>query len=228
MKSHPYYEAYDQRYRQVHQKSLNWTSDEPTELVTDTIKKYQLTTDSNILEIGCGEGRDAINLLANHYRLLATDVSVEAISFCQKKYPNYAKNFMVMDCLNSQIDEKYDFIYAIAVLHMLVEDEDRKKFYQFIDQHLNPNGIALIGTMGDGINNSCTDPTKAYELTERIHQSTGQPLMVAATSCKMVSFEVLEQEINEGNLQLVESGITEVPPHFSSLMFAVVKKGNRI
>ena len=35
-----YYEAYDERYRAVHDIGLRWTSDVKTPIVLDTLKKY--------------------------------------------------------------------------------------------------------------------------------------------------------------------------------------------
>ena len=60
-----YYEAYDERYKQVHQKSLQWFSSLPSKIVEETITEYGISKISKILEIGCGEGRDAIYLMKN-------------------------------------------------------------------------------------------------------------------------------------------------------------------
>ena len=58
-----YYEAYDDRYRQVHGKNLQWFYEEPTAVIREIIDKYQITRDHKLLELGCGEGRDAFPLL---------------------------------------------------------------------------------------------------------------------------------------------------------------------
>lgn len=58
----PYYKAYDKRYKQVHEKKLSWSSNNRTEIIEKIINKYNITKDNKILEIGCGEGRDAIYL----------------------------------------------------------------------------------------------------------------------------------------------------------------------
>ena len=63
MEKRPYYEAYDDRYRQVHREKLEWFTRTPSPIVEQTIREYQLGTNSRILELGCGEGRDAIHLL---------------------------------------------------------------------------------------------------------------------------------------------------------------------
>ena len=69
-----YYEAYDKRYKQVHSKGLAWSTSTNTKIVEEIINKYHLEK-SKILEIGCGEGRDARYLLNKNYNVIATDIS---------------------------------------------------------------------------------------------------------------------------------------------------------
>lgn len=176
-----------------------------------------------MLEIGCGEGRDSREVLENGYNLMATDISNEAISFCKKVMPEFEKNFSVLDCLSDRVDKLFDFIYGIAVVHMLVLDEDRNKFYQFIHDHLKEEGIALICTMGDGKVEMQSDISQAFDLKERDHESG--KMVVTGTSCRMVSFKTFEEELTRNGLVVMEKGITSALPDFNSLMFAVVRKG---
>ena len=216
-----YYEAYDERYKTIHQKGHSWSSDVATPIVLETINKYGIEKDESILEIGCGEGRDANKLLNNGYNLLATDISEEAIKYCQSnsKYPN---KFKVLDCLDDNHASKYRFIYAIAVIHMLVLDADRQKFYSFISEHLEDNGVALICSMGDGKFEMESNIKEAFELAKREHPC-GE-IEVAATSCRMVNFDTFRKEIKNANLSIIEEGIASSLPEFDSLMYAVVKK----
>lgn len=78
--------------------------------------------------------------------------------------PEFDKNFSILDCLSDNLDKLFDFIYAVAVVHMLVLDEDRNRFYQFIYNHLKPEGLALICTMGDGECEMKSDISKAFEI----------------------------------------------------------------
>lgn len=218
-----YYQAYDERYKQVHQEGIQWFSDAPSKIVEQTIKQYHIPKQADILEIGCGEGRDAENLLNKGYHLLATDISAEAIGYCKEKFPQFQHNFCTLDCLNDTMQQKFDFIYAVAVLHMFVLDEDRQKFYQFIGSHLKESGVALIGTMGDGSFESCSNPDDAFALQSRTHEQTGKEMMLASTSCRVVNFTTFHDEIQKAGLELLESGMTCVPPDFPVMMVAVVK-----
>lgn len=220
--THKYYEAYEERYKAIHRRGVSWSSDQSTPIVMELMHKYDISKDTHILEIGCGEGRDAKTVLEHDFDLLATDISPEAIRYCQSIFPQYKEHFKVMDCLSADLPEYFGFIYAIAVIHMLVLDEDRDRFYQFIYDHLADNGIALICSMGDGKTEMQSNIGEAFTLQERNHE-TGK-ILVTGTSCRMVSFETFNAEITGNNLQILESGITSALPDFNSLMYAVVRR----
>ena len=93
MQKRKYYDAYDDRYRQVHELNLQWFNENPSPIVAETIREFSLSHQHKLLEIGCGEGRDAYALLKQGFELLATDVSPEAISFCRKSMPVYKDHF---------------------------------------------------------------------------------------------------------------------------------------
>lgn len=224
MENRKYYEAYNDRYRQVHEKKLQWASDAPSAIVEQVLDGFGISKDSAILELGCGEGRDAAHLLRRGYRVSATDISSEAIRYCCEKYPEYSECFRVLDCVRGRLEEKFDFIYAVAVIHMLVEDADRTAFYSFVREHLTASGVALICTMGDGFMEHSSDISSAFEVQDRIHGETGQRLQIAGTSCRMVSWETFFNEIRKQDLRAAEHGITAAEPDFPVMMYAVVKK----
>ena len=219
-----YYEAYDDRYRQVHEKKLQWASDAPSAIVLDVIKRYGIGKESAILELGCGEGRDACELLRQGYALTATDISPEAVHYCRDRWPRFEDKFQILDCVGGNLEEKFDFIYAVAVIHMLVEDGDRAAFFAFIRDHLKEKGTALICTMGDGEMTVKSDISTAFDLQERTHGASGEKIRLAGTSCRMVTWDAFQKEIREEGLKVLEKGLTEVLPDFNIMMYAVVEK----
>lgn len=219
-----YYEAYDDRYIQVHARDLQWASDEPSAIVAGTMAYYGIDRCMPILELGCGEGRDASFLLNRGYRVTATDISPEAVRYCRERWPEYRDNFQILDCIGGVLEEKFDFIYAVAVIHMLVEDADRAAFYRFIREHLTDRGIALVCTMGDGTMEMCSDISTAYDLQQRVHGQSGEKLMLAGTSCRMVRWDVFLREIEESGMTLVEKGLTGAEPDFDVMMYGVMRK----
>lgn len=224
MDERKYYEAYDDRFSQIHEAGLRWFSDLPSPIVGEVIDAFGLSCESKMLELGCGEGRDAACLLNRGFRLLATDISPEAIRYCREKNPRFPTAFRVMDCVAGHLDETFDFIYAVAVVHMLVPDEDRQAFYRFVREHLAPGGIGLICTMGDGETERQTDICKAFERQERIHEQTGKTVRIAGTSCRMVNFHTFGKELEKAGLMTVQAGLTAAEPDFPVMMYAVVKR----
>lgn len=219
-----YYEAYDLRYRQVHARGLEWFSGMPTPIVAQALTKCGISPEAPMLEIGCGEGHDAAFLLERGCNLLATDVSPAAVDFCRGKYPRWAARFEVLDALADPLDARFDFIYAVAVLHMLVPDEDRHALLAFIREHLTEKGVGLVVTMGDGNMQRATDISKAFDVQERTHQHSGETVEIASTSCRIVTREEFCREIEGAGLVIAEMGDTswdDTP----FAMYALVKRG---
>lgn len=224
MEARPYYEAYDDRYRQVHRENLEWFTRTPSPIVGQVMAQFGIGTNSKILELGCGEGRDAIALLEQGFDVLATDISPEAIAHCQRLAPEYTDCFQVLDCIDGKLEGEFDFIYAVAVVHMLVEDIHRKGFYQFIHSHLKECGIALICTMGDGEIQHKSDITNAFSLQERIHEQSGKTVHIASTSCRMVDFPTFRTELEQNGFAILQEGQTAIEPDFTQMMYAVVHR----
>lgn len=216
-----YYAAYDERYKTAHAQGVSWSSNVSTPIVMEVIEKYNINHSQRLLEIGCGEGRDSRTVLEHGFQLTATDISSEAIAYCKEKMPEYENQFSVLDCLSDELDEKFDFLFAIAVVHMLVPDEDRDGFYGFLRSHLTAGGIALICTMGDGEVERQSDIRSAFTLQERDHESG--KMIVAGTSCRMVSWNTFEKELSRNGFTILEKGMTSSLPDFNSLMYAVVR-----
>lgn len=220
-----YYKAYEKRYEKVHSQGVLWETCKPTGEVLDTIDKYNILKESKIMELGCGEGRDAILLLNKGYNVLATDYSKSAIAKCNELTSNkYKENFKQFDLITDDMDEKFDFIYSIAVIHMFVEKLHRKKFYEFIYNHLKDNGKALIIAMGDGIKEYKTDPKEAFNDSKKININNKEEISVASTSCMIKSMENMLKEIKENNLEVLESRIVNDLPNFTECELFVVTK----
>lgn len=221
-----YYKAYDNRYRIYHQQKGNaWAGDLPSKELKDVLIKYNANKNSAILEIGCGEGQNALYLLKEGFNVEASDVSPEAINWCKQKANNkkFENNFFVLDILDNNLTKKYDFILSISTLHMLVSDAHRKSFFDFIASHLNKNGVAIITSMGDGcFEKNDTDITKSFDLVER-DNGTGK-VLVPQTSCRIVNWEKLKSEIENSELAIIENYISKTISGFDNSMVAIIEK----
>lgn len=220
-----YYKAYEKRYKQIHSQNYLWSTTKETPDVIKIIKNEKITHNDKILEIGCGEGRDAIFLLNNNFDVLALDYSNAAIEKCKELSKHkYDNNFRQFDIISDELDEKFDFIYAISVIHMFLYQKHRDKFYSFIYNHLKPNGSALIVSMGDGEKVYESDARKAFENVERTVINNDKLVNVATTSCKIVDWNNFEYEINKNNLIIKRKWISYTIPEFNPAMCAIVYK----
>ena len=82
---------------------------------------------------------------------------------------------------------------------MLVVDSDRKAFWDFIYNHLNDDGIAIVTSMGNGeFERHNSDITKAFDLDER--EFNNEKIKVATTTCRIVNWEGILKEIDNEEL----------------------------
>lgn len=222
-----YYKAYEKRYSQVYENNMLWSAKKNTPDVLKCIEKYNVKNNSKILDLGCGEGRDAICLLNSGYDVLAVDYSQTVIEKCKELSDyKYNDNFRQLDLINDKLSRKFDFIYSIAVLHMFVLDEHRNKFMTFIRNHLKKDGICLICVLGDGNKEHVSDIKEAFKNSKRTVMNNNTEIEIATTSCKIVNWHNLEKEIITNDLKIEEKWISKEIPEFESSMCIVVKKGD--
>lgn len=208
-----YYNAYDERYKNVHEKGLLWALQEPTPEVSSWIEVNNIPKTDEILEIGCGEGRDTFYLAEQGYTIVAIDVSISAIEKCKElaNKKDVHAEWIVNDALyiDKLLDRKFKWIYSIGTLHMLVEDDDRNKFLSSLYNVLEPNGKMLLVNMGDGMIERKSDISTAFQLQERNHMATGEKVMVTGTSCRIVNWENHQQELINNGFTIEQKMITE-------------------
>src|SRR5438045_7941708 len=87
----------------------------PTGFWKKEIKKFQkFLPEGKILEIGCGSGRDAKELLALGYGYIGTDVSKKLIEAARQTNPT--QKFYQQSVYELSFDEKFDGFWASKVL----------------------------------------------------------------------------------------------------------------
>ncbi len=220
-----YYKAYEKRYKQVYKKNMMWSSDSFTPDVINTINQFSISKSDRILDLGCGEGRDAIYLLENNYNVLAVDYSKTVIKKCNEITNNRFKNsFKQLDLLVEQLDMEFDFIYSIAVMHMFLLEQHRNQYLQFIYKHLRKDGKALICVLGNGNDEFCSKIEDAFKSVKRKVFNNNSNIFVAATSCKVVNWTNFEKELTNNNFKIVQKWISNKIPEFNEAMCVVIKK----
>lgn len=220
-----YYTAYEKRYSQVYSKKMMWSSNQPTPDVINFFNEYNIPKNNMVLDLGCGEGRDAIYFLDKGYNIFAIDYSKTVIEMCNKITQNRYKNkFKTFDLIKDKMEEKFDFIYSVAVLHMFVTKEHRDKFLTFIKEHLNENGRCLLCVLGNGIESYSSSIKDSFKNVNRTVMNNGTKLDIVATSCRVVNWKELENEIIINNLTIEKKWISTEIPEFTNSMCVIVRR----
>ena len=112
-----------------------------------TVQRVQalLSSDQDVLEIGCGTGSTALRLAAGTRSFLATDFSADMIAIAKEKLaaqPVAQLSFAVADA-DVPPEGTYDAVLAFNVLH-LVADLDRA--IAVATQSLKPGGLFVSKT----------------------------------------------------------------------------------
>lgn len=96
-----------------------------------------------IIEIGCGDGRDARAIAARTDSYLGFDISESMVQLAKDYVPN--AEFVVADAAEFEFPDNIDIIFAFAsVLHL--DPEELNNLIQRATQALRPGGVFYIST----------------------------------------------------------------------------------
>ncbi|KAF6563649.1 methyltransferase domain-containing protein [Paenibacillus sp. EKM202P] len=98
-----------------------------------------------LLDIGCGEGKDAVFFARNGYDVTAFDVSDAGIEKTKKLAEKIGVHVNVFkaDILDYRLDTHFDVIFSSGVLHY-IKPEFRKEIFENYKQYTNPNGLHIF------------------------------------------------------------------------------------
>lgn len=117
----------------------------PNRLCYEIMKLMPPIKPYKVLDIGCGEGKDAVFLAKNGYQVTAFDLAESGL----KKAGELAmRNMVEVDFFRANINEfvlkdTYDIIFSSGVFHYLAE-EKRKPFVEMLKAHTCKNGLNVI------------------------------------------------------------------------------------
>ena len=88
----------------------------------------KLSNQQTILEVGCGNGRDATFLASQGHLVTGLDRSAEAIELCKKLYSDDSLEFFfgTITDIEKINKKKYDLIYSRFVIHAMSLNEEIK------------------------------------------------------------------------------------------------------
>ncbi len=150
-----------------------WPTKEPTREVVQYLKKITVARGGTALDIGCGEGRHAIELARMGYRVYATEIEPLAL---RKASQAARKNgvlkrifFKVQDVLNLKFPKNYfDVIVDYGVFHHIVK-ADNHIYKRNILRVLKPGGHLILSVFSTKFKHHPDEKRKRNFLVHRNH-----------------------------------------------------------
>lgn len=122
----------------------------PNYLCHDLMQKRPPVKPLRVLDMGCGEGKDAVFLAKNGYLVTAFDVSEAGLDKGRKlaeKNGTYV-DFFKADINDFELKGQYDIIFCSGVFHYIHTDK-REEVIEKIKSHLSPGGMVVLNVFVD-------------------------------------------------------------------------------
>jgi tellurite methyltransferase len=112
------------------------------------VVEYIAKEPHKLIELGCGNGRDAILFANNKLNVLAIDQCKSEIDFLSRTYSLLENiQFKHKDFTRLTNDQKFDVVYSRFTLHS-ISSEQEKQVLNWAFQNLNSNGFFCIEARG--------------------------------------------------------------------------------
>ena len=128
---------------------VSWYQKTPSESI-ELIEKFSTKNSDKIIDIGCGKGFLADNLLKlNYENITLVDISLSALKEVKERLNNERLNFIETDVLNFNSGDIFDIWHDRAVFHFITEKEGVEKYISLCNKYINKGGILIIGTFAE-------------------------------------------------------------------------------
>lgn len=117
----------------------------PNRICYDIMQILPPTKPYRVLDIGCGEGKDAVFFAKCGYAVTAFDISKRGIEKAKTlaDHNHTEVNFFKADLSDYRLDQEYDIIFCSGVLHFLPHSE-RNALCDNLKEHTAENGINAL------------------------------------------------------------------------------------
>ncbi|WP_417454764.1 adenylyl-sulfate kinase [Kiloniella sp.] len=154
----------------------------------------QLTSKQSILEVGCGNGRDASFFASRGHTVSALDLSKSAIDYCIENYSKQEIKFSVgtINSLGKEDSTQFDVIYSRFCLHAMTPSEEIE-FWNIAAKLLSKNGYIFVECRS--INDPLARKGEVLSPTERI----------AGHYRRFIVLDELTKRVENTGLQVIQS-----------------------
>lgn len=137
---------------------VSWYQEVP-QTSLDLLKKYNISYDAKIIDIGGGDSYFVDHMLKLGYRdITVLDISEHAVSRAKTRLGKDADkvNWIICDASEFKPVFKYDFWHDRAAFHFLTQQDDISAYLQAAKQGINENGTLAIGTFSESGPTKCS------------------------------------------------------------------------
>lgn len=126
-------EQIQSKYFELYKKDDYFWSTTPNTLSYKLLQSFPPSDYERVLELGCGEGRDAVFFASNRYKVTAIDKVSTGIdkAIHLAKANGIAADFVCADLRSYSSKNEYDMIYGYRVLHYLSPKERRQQIERY-------------------------------------------------------------------------------------------------
>ena len=130
------------QYEKFYQSDDYYWGTEPADFLERLIKLKAPAPGIKVLDIGCGEGKDAVYMAAKGYSVTAFDLTVSGIEKTGRlAAANHVSINAYVDDINTfRTDERFDIIYSSGTLQYL-QPEKIPGFFEKVFQMTAPHGL---------------------------------------------------------------------------------------
>ena len=132
---------YEDKYRE---EDFYWGL-EPNKMCYEVMRLRPPVKPYRVLDIGCGEGKDAVFFARNGYRVTAFDIADAGLEKARRlaEYHRVDIDFFKGDVNDFRLDQEFDIIFSSGVFHYIGK-EQRERLIGNLKEHTAVNGIHAI------------------------------------------------------------------------------------
>ncbi len=134
-------EIYDDFYANIYDYLVFNTLKNEYE-IGEIINKSSPSSQSKILDVGCGTGHHVSSLGSKGYDVLGIDISPSMIEKAKENFPNY--KFEVADALDGSKFHPDSFTHILCMYFTIYYFQDKAQFFQNCFKWLMPGGYLIV------------------------------------------------------------------------------------
>ncbi len=117
----------------------------PSEMCFEVMKLMPPTRALRVLDIGCGEGKDAVFFAKNGYKVSAFDITQSGIDKAKKLAEQHRVevNFFRADINDFRLESDFDVIFCSGVMHF-IPNELRSEIFENYRSHTSVGGLNAV------------------------------------------------------------------------------------